>query len=307
MTYTSPTIVQIRNKLYQNKRNFKNFEGITKERLAEIAKKVAEKTEMRNENNNKNYSPLNRDKLSIYYDTLIYLTNNLIHTQYTFDERIIFLIMTVDPELISFKEFLNTELIPTKTIADTTNPKEKATLILKRDEQLKEMQNRIRTKIGFYDANLIAYEKEYFKIFLKEKELIRKVKQDYATSFLSSISIIKSLNSVTEERKKELEEKAFEWISLTNAQNDIKTAAYSVSTQHKTIGLKTITEQIVFFILIADSNLDMLRIYEEESKMDIVEERIIEQFGYFNINIIKLEKIYHERFCPTKRLSPWTF
>ena len=50
----------------------------------------------------------------------------------------------------------------------------------------------------------------------------------------------------------------------------------------------------------------MLRIYEKESMMKNIEERIIEQFGYFNKDLLILEKIFHERFCPNKKLSIWS-
>ena len=59
-------------------------------------------------------------------------------------------------------------------------------------------------------------------------------------------------------------------------------------------------------ILLTDSNLDMLRIHEEESMMNITKERIIEQFGYFNTELLVLERKFHNRFCPDKELSIWS-
>ena len=50
----------------------------------------------------------------------------------------------------------------------------------------------------------------------------------------------------------------------------------------------------------------MLRIYEEESMMKIIEERIIEQFGYFNKELLVLERKFHNRFCPDKELTIWS-
>ena len=50
----------------------------------------------------------------------------------------------------------------------------------------------------------------------------------------------------------------------------------------------------------------MLRIYEEESMMPKVEERTIEQFGFFNQGLLPLERKFHKRFCPEKKLSIWT-
>ena len=72
------------------------------------------------------------------------------------------------------------------------------------------------------------------------------------------------------------------------------------------LGLRNLAEQAALFILLVDSNLDMLRIYEEESRMPNVEKRIIEEFGYYNSELLNLEKKFHKRFCPEKELSIWT-
>ena len=50
----------------------------------------------------------------------------------------------------------------------------------------------------------------------------------------------------------------------------------------------------------------MLRIYEEESRMQNVEDRIKEQFGYYNTVLLSLERKFHNRFCPDKKVSVWT-
>ena len=85
-----------------------------------------------------------------------------------------------------------------------------------------------------------------------------------------------------------------------------KIATYSITNQKQLLGLKTLAEQFAFFILITDRDLDMLRIYEEESMMPTVEERIIEEFGYYNKDLLTLEKLFHTRFCPDKKLSIWS-
>ena len=85
-----------------------------------------------------------------------------------------------------------------------------------------------------------------------------------------------------------------------------KIATYITTNQMQLIGLNTFAEQLAFYILVVDPNLDMLRIYEEESMIPNVEERIIEEFGYYNAELIKIEKKFHQRFCPSKKLSVWT-
>ena len=50
----------------------------------------------------------------------------------------------------------------------------------------------------------------------------------------------------------------------------------------------------------------MLKIYEEESTMKKVEQRILEEFGFYNKTMIALEKKLHDRFYPDKQLSVWS-
>ena len=80
---------------------------------------------------------------------------------------------------------------------------------------------------------------------------------------------------VTDERYEELKEVAQTWLSLCNQEQNINAASYSVNNQKNLLGLKNTAEQLTLFILLVDSELDMLRIFEEESKMPIIEERII--------------------------------
>mgnify|MGYP003316533032 CR=1 FL=1 len=42
-----------------------------------------------------------------------------------------------------------------------------------------------------------------------------------------------------------------------------------------------------------NNNLDMLRIHEEESMIKNTEKRITEQFGYFNIELLILERVLY--------------
>ena len=249
-----------------------------------------------------------KDRLTRYIQTLVYLTNPLIHMDLkTYDERILYLIMSADPELVSFKEFLKTTLTPKSTIEAETDPKVKQQLIHQREAEVLDLQSRIREKLGFYDSKLVRYEEYYFKKFLSSKVLINKVTQDNISKLLRITPFIKTLTSVTDERFQELQEKAQNWISITNCENDLYTAAYSCLNQSDTIGLNSIIEELVFFILIGDPNLDALRIYEEESRTEDMQNRCIETFNYFNSNLFTLEKLYHDRFCPDKELSPWTY
>ena len=96
------------------------------------------------------------------------------------------------------------------------------------------------------------------------------------------------------------------WLSLVPEKHNYKVASYNITNQKKLLGLTTSAEQLALFILLVDSNLDMLKIYEEESMVKNIKERIIEQFGFFEPELLTLERKFHDRFCPDKKLSPWT-
>ena len=302
MSYAYHSPEYFRTKLYQKEREFKKFETLSLDDVAKVAKKLYLKQEM-----NEQSGFFRKDKLTKYMDTLTYLTNPSIHMELkTYDERIIYLIMSVDPELESFKEFLKTNITPTKVINAEQDQKKQQELISQRESEILEMQTRIRNKIGFYDSKLLKYEETYFKRFISSKELITKVNQDNITKLLRIIPLISSFNDISDERYQILKEKAKEWLATTNCENDLFTAAYSCSEQKETIGLNGIIEELIFLVLIGDPELDVLRIYEEESRMDEVERRCKEAFNYYNKDLITLERLYHERFCPKKTLSPWT-
>ena len=302
MSYVYHSPEYFRTKLYQKEREFKKFETLSLDDVAKVAKKLYSKQEM-----NAQSGFFRKDKLTKYMDTLTYLTNPSIHMELkTYDERIIYLIMSVDPELESFKEFLKTNITPTKVINAEQDPKKQQELISQRESEILEMQTRIRNKIGFYDSKLLKYEETYFKRFISSKELITKVNQDNITKLLRIIPLISSFNDISDERYQILQEKAKEWLATTNCENDLFTAAYSCSEQKETIGLNGIIEELIFLVLIGDPELDLLRIYEEESRMDEVERKCKEAFNYYSKDLITLERLYHERFCPEKTLSPWT-
>ena len=302
MSYAYHSPEYFRTKLYQKEREFKKFETLSLDDVAKVAKKLYSKQEM-----NAQSGFFRKDKLTKYMDTLTYLTNPSIHMELkTYDERIIFLIISVDPELEAFKEFLKTNITPTKVINAEQDPKKQQELISQRESEILEMQTRIRNKIGFYDSKLLKYEETYFKRFISSKELITKVNQDNITKLLRIIPLISSFNDISDERYQILQEKAKEWLATTNCENDLFTAAYSCSEQKETIGLNGIIEELIFLVLIGDPELDVLRIYEEESRMDEVERRCKEAFNYYSKDLITLERLYHERFCPEKTLSPWT-
>ncbi len=303
MTYVNKSPDYLRQKLYSREKDFKNFNQITEESLVNISKQVYKREQIFSEINTEYYR---LDKLTRYMLIIQYLTNPSIHiTMPTFDERIIFFIMSVDPELITFKEYLKSTITNFNEIRKSPL-KEQPALIEKRNSEITEYASRVRTKLGFYDAKLLTYEKQYFNKFFRSKEVIPEVTQDYLSYLLEHSNAIKTFTGISNERYEELKEKAIVWLSMTKGKNNLQTVSYSLITQLSTLGINNFYEQYVFLILVSDPDLEMLTIFEEESRLEKVREKSIEAFGVYNLELLRIERLYHERFCPDKKLSIWS-
>ena len=295
-----------RTKFYQKERESKKFQTMDEEQLASVAKKLYRKEEISSNDVNPFQSP-RITKLDKYIKVLQYLSNPSIHMEIkTFDERLAYLIMAVDPYLITFKEFLKINLMTIEEISRIEDLKERNRLFDERNQTICEYESTVRDQIGFFDAKLLKYEELFFKRFYNNKELITQVGQHNEDKFLLLSCLIQSFDSISNERYQELVEKAEVWLSMVPEKYRSKIATYSITNQKDLIGLDTLAEQYAFYILIVDGNLDMLRIYEEESMIPKTEERIQEEFGFYNPSMITLEKLFHSRFCPEKKISIWS-
>lgn len=298
-------VESFQNRFYLKERSSNGFSDLSEDRLAEIAKRVYKRQEMMED------SPIRRterlSKLERYQKTLLYLTSPQIHLEYkSFDEKLAFLIMVVDPELVTYKEFLKINLMSTSELFKVEDRKERERLMDLRNQTVSGYESTVREKIGFYDPRLLKYEELFFKKFYNDKELVTDVRMNNQDTLMLRARFIKSFDSISDERYEELVELSQLLLSLVPDKYNTSLATYSVVDQKKLLGLKNSYEQLALFVLLVDSDLDMLRIYEEESRMQNVEDRIKEQFGYYNTVLLSLERKFHNRFCPDKKVSVWT-
>lgn len=298
-------VESFQNRFYLKERSSNGFSDLSEDRLAEIAKRVYKRQEMMED------SPIRRterlSKLERYQKTLLYLTSPQIHLEYkSFDEKLAFLIMMVDPELVTYKEFLKINLMSTSELFKVEDRKERERLMDLRNQTVSGYESTVREKIGFYDPRLLKYEELFFKKFYNDKELVTDVRMNNQDTLMLRARFIKSFDSISDERYEELVELSQLLLSLVPDKYNTSLATYSVVDQKKLLGLKNSYEQLALFVLLVDSDLDMLRIYEEESRMQNVEDRIKEQFGYYNTVLLSLERKFHNRFCPDKKVSVWT-
>ena len=298
-------VESFQNRFYLKERSSNGFSDLSEDRLSEIAKRVYKRQEMMED------SPIRRterlSKLERYQKTLLYLTSPQIHLEYkSFDEKLAFLIMVVDPELVTYKEFLKINLMSSSELFKVEDRKERERLMDLRNQTVSGYESTVREKIGFYDPRLLKYEELFFKKFYNDKELVTDVRMNNQDALMLRARFIKSFDSISDERYEELVELSQLLLSLVPDKYNTSLATYSVVDQKRLLGLKNSYEQLALFVLLVDSDLDMLRIYEEESRMQNVEDRIKEQFGYYNTVLLSLERKFHNRFCPDKKVSVWT-
>ena len=299
-------IEHYRKKIYSTEKTSKGFLDISEEQLEEIKKKVNKKREIM-DGEPLSYAARKADKLDRYQKTLQYLTNPLIHVELkTFDERIAYMIKMCDPNLVTYREFLKRSILSFCEVSKVQDKDERIRLIREREQALSDYEAAVREQIGFYDPKLLRYEEAFFKRYYGEKELITGVNANNQDNLIFRAKFLKDFDSVSDERYQELIDLAQSLLALVPDKFNTSSATYSVLEQKKLLGLKSTAEQLALFVLLVDSELDMLRIYEEESMMPMVKERIIEEFGYFNTELLALERKYHKRFCPDKKVSVWT-
>lgn len=292
-------------KFYEKGNRFKGFLELSEDQLSTLSKKVYRMQEKMTDplsQRPEKITPLER-----YQRTLQYLTNPNIYSDLrTFDERMACLIMMTDPNLVTFKEFLKLDLLSMAEIDKVEEKTERERLMKDRKQTIVSYKYAVRQEIGFFDVNLLKYEEMFFKKFFSEKELITEVGCNNQDKLMFRAKLLKNFDSISDERYEELVGIAQTWLSIAPEKYNSKVATYSVTNQKKLLGLTNLAEQFALFILLVDSNLDMLRIYEEESTMKNIEGRIVEQFGYFHKDLLVLERKFHDRFCPNKALSVWS-
>lgn len=294
-----------RTKFYQKENDFKKFLELDEKQLSILSKKVYGMQELMIHTMSHKSGIMS--KLERYQRTLQYLTNPYICSDLkTFDERVLFFIMMTDPNLVTFKEFLKINLISMSEIAKIKDEKERSCLNKTRNQIISTYESSVREKIGFFDVKLLKYEEIFFKKFFNEKELITEVGSNNQSNFIIRAKLLKNFNNISDERYEELISVAQNWLSLVPEKYNYKVAAYSVTNQKKLLGLTNLEEQLALFVLLIDGELDMLRIYEEESMVKNIERRIVEQFGFFDEDLLVLEKKFQDRFCPDKKLSVWS-
>lgn len=290
----------LRHKLYDRQNEFKNFNNITEEDLVKI-KEDAEKfvASFVDQDSFKPYP-----NSSLYEKVLSRITHYTSNPYYSdYDKRIIYVIFAMDPDLLMYKLFLATNIPKIKSKDPDIRTEERR----KHNLAVSTYQNELSKILGLTDQELLKYEEIFFNKFYKDKELVKGVKLNKIDTFMSYTPFIRAFN-ISESRYQELLEIAHKWLDENNYDNyetTLATAIYNIMSQNKVLGVKTLHEQFCLFIMVIDPELEVLKIFEEESRMPNIIARLKERFGFYHQDLIRIEKLYHETFCPEMEVNPW--
>lgn len=251
---------------------FIDIDNVQLKKIAELSTNFYEqkKTYLMSQNytNVLNYlsTPYGKEKLA--------KTKNTDRTISTYDENLAFIITCCDPECKMFKTYLACDNSLTKT----------------------EKNNAARNSVGFFSKRIVYAERDYYFKFINK--LLTDVKVDNS-NYINLVSpYINSFNTVSQERFIELYDMAVLWRNKINKEATYTTCLYNIINQASLLGLNNIEEKFTFFISTIDPELHLLDIYEEECRFEFIEKRSLEELGFYNKNLIKIEKTYQKHFYP---------
>lgn len=210
----------------------------------------------------------------------------------TFDEKIIFLIEAIDPDLKIYFYFL------TNGFSLSNDEKTK-------DERARDLISFIKKAIGAFDVQFLKYEELYFDKFLKNSSIISNVNRDYTTRFFASLKDIKGLETVNDFQFQFLLRKVDIFFANCNNPKNPNTVCYNLYNQNSILEIWAPIHRAIFFIQVIDPDLNILKIYNEECHISKVQERMLQEFGFYNEDIIKFEQAYQRKFFPGMRFDEW--
>ena len=225
-----------------------------------------------------------------YISAINYLLSGKAHLKLTnTDEQMLFLILKVDPNLTIFNTYANINLQLNNEII--------------RQRKMDAFYSTIRETFGFYDPNLLTIEKAYVNNYLCKNSLLPKLNKECKKEFIAKHANI-SFENITDEQLDNVKKCIEYWEISARDSKDINTLIYNIEAGK--FNIHTPEEEILLFIMIFDPELELLKIYEEESKKDKIILRASIEIGIYDESLITLEKKYKSRFLPDKKISDWS-
>lgn len=268
-------------KLYGHIVEFKGFKNIEENKLYEIEEMV---------NRFKKYEKSRG--IEGYNIAITHITSSQMCRRFSFDEKMVYLILCCDPYLVHFYNFISTSIISNSDINELECIDEINMANEARQQQLYQLKNNIIQQIGFYDSNLINIEFSFFKRFYSDKVLIDNVKKDMIDILRKTFTNYYLISKLSEQEILDVMRKSDFYINYmleNNIRLSINTLAFNTFCQGEILDLKNCNQKILFIILTMDRKFKACDYYDELELIDRQQE-IENLIGFYDENFIKAEK-----------------
>ena len=208
---------------------FNDFKDITEESLERIKKLIEQKK------NKKEVLSLYSNKgLENYIETLEFISSNnaLSRSNWqlffnNFDEKVLYLILSTDPDLVTYRTFIKTD-IPSVKMIESASDRTKEFLNLKRKKAIGQFITDVRSQIGFYDEYLLLFERKLKNSNILKAELETDVKIPSLTNLLRLSAKVTDLSSINESELERIKTGITKWQIDAKDQNDLNSLAYNL-------------------------------------------------------------------------------
>jgi len=279
-------------KLFSNYPKFDYFRNVDEE-------KVNKNVEMFTSAHKTSLNQFN-PKLKTYQKALLAATNNI---RLTFDEKILFLIKICDPKYRTYYISLDYNILSKAEIKDL--PEEEQEDALYDNDLVKlERKDAIRSELGFYQPELIFYEK--ILILLKNKKdkivsLSTGIKKDHTRALRSKMINDNIDLSIADKELEYIMKEAQEYIKKYGIPS-INDLAYQITIEGDNFNLRSLKEKLLFIMYVIDSNFEYYKSYESHGTWSDISKDVSSILGEYNQLIMDIEIRYNKQI---KKLSKW--
>lgn len=252
---------------------------------------------------NKNCIPYMK-RFGFYIDAMKYLleleNSGLINT----DQRIILFILLMDPKLEIYNVYRKNPRYSKKKIDEERDKVNQNYMYQNNYRCTRNIEYILNFYLGCVDEKIIDYEVAYKNNVVCKGMINKDVSLDHTKDVVSLANDMINLDEISNERFSSLlliaERLKKEIVPLSLA-----ILANAVMYQSDVLGINNELEKILVFLLVSDPDYHLLDIYEEESRYQSIERRAKSELGYYNKNLIKIEKMMVSCFNVTKKEANW--
>ena len=303
--FNACSIEVLKTKFWQRRHFTKNFEDINEENIKHIEKQAKIFREKAIETINQKDS-ICYAKTRLYAETLNYLVNPSISRDLpTFDERLVFLFYAIDPDFKISELFISA---PYPTNFELSNADDETSKQLKNKKQIIDsvVNGQISSEYGFSDPYFNYFERRFYAKRKLPTKLQKNITSNYVDELLTYCKAVRHFTNATPEDYEHAIELAQNYLSQFDETPTPNTVAYNLLKQNSLIGGDSTLKQIaMLFVLLIDPKFNMLKIYYDECMYQKMEERSLEELGFYNPELIRLEVEHHRKFTPEKIISEW--